>query len=700
VGFVDDRVLLDDTSNVFQDLMESYIFRQATGCGFPRAAKTRGRGVLGRHRKKEVFATVDERSREHRIISVPKRLLEPYFGVRGKAGAQNYVVDLLRHRGWIFDAHTAQAAQSTWQESLAGPSMGGENENAIPKPRRYALYGIFDVRHQPHEDFWNKCMPAFLYHNSHSFDYEVNSDVALVQMPQSFASVRIVDDYLDVNNGLLFNMMNIIRNSVGGVTSCGTNGVWLLDTCQTFEGNGGEFFDSRCKIEDTASSHRQIIGGKRSVYVHKVVATGIAKLNAAYLGATQRWAEGAVQLFWIHFFIDRCKKLWGVLFAVLSMYAFLGWSLYTPSWHFFWCCPSAGMFEAMGLDPYQASSSCLRPLEGFFLTDPTQSVCMAVLEKFWDSKDTQWSDMYWLASSTNLVRWMDFGIWWFLLLLMAALVFLCLGPRRVPSIVRTIIMFENCTYFWSAPTVFVWVGLSAYMVIYASTPFRFEVFQWMSLSLIVQICKYIMQQRMKSVGKCDETSIWRSQQMFFVGSPLHIMSLVQGTISAYGIFKHGLDKSFWSATDHGVEVVNLVKAWTCTILGSCTVCVITLIGASIFWEVDSAQYMSGLLLFTMAITIWTPVLDIFGYTSKIEKWRRIKVQPLKFTGYNILITWDTWTWIKKWVAIFMFWGRSKSYMLRWVVDLGIPLACILLFSSGQNLLFLSAYAQSMGIMRV
>ena len=44
---------------------------------------------------------------------------------------------------------------------------------------------------------------------------------------------------------------------------------------------GGEFFDSRSKIEDTASTHRQFLRGKRSVYVHKTCATGIAKLNAA-----------------------------------------------------------------------------------------------------------------------------------------------------------------------------------------------------------------------------------------------------------------------------------------------------------------------------------------------------------------------------------------------------------------------------------
>merc|ERR1712151_707748 len=98
---------------------------------------------------------------------------------------------------------------------------------------------------------------------------------------------------------------------------------------------------SRSKIEDTASSHRMFLHGKRSVYVHEKVSTGIAKLNADYLGATQRWAEGAVQLFWIHFFIDREKKLIALLVFIVSLYVYLFFALYWPAtmWPWIFCAP-------------------------------------------------------------------------------------------------------------------------------------------------------------------------------------------------------------------------------------------------------------------------------------------------------------------------------------------------------------------------
>merc|ERR1712093_712098 len=113
-----------------------------------------------------------------------------------------------------------------------------------------------------------------------------------------------------------------------------------------------------------------------------------------------------------------------------------------------------------------------------------------------------------------------------------------------------------------------------------------------------------MQWRLKSVGNCDEMSIWRSQQMFFVAAPLQLMSLCQGTAAAWGIKKHGLDKSFWSATDHGVEVVNFVKMWTSFILGGALLCTVTLVLAeSCYGGVGGAQWMALLLLLVMAATV-------------------------------------------------------------------------------------------------
>merc|ERR550525_965612 len=118
--------------------------------------------------------------------------------------------------------------------------------------------------------------------DSSNYNYSVGKEVVLVQAPQSFAEVNKEEDYLDVLNGLCFNMMNVIRNRCGGVTSCGTNGVWQIHTSdfKLVESKDGEFFDSRTKIEDTATTHRWFCHGRRSVYMHEKVSTGIAKVNS------------------------------------------------------------------------------------------------------------------------------------------------------------------------------------------------------------------------------------------------------------------------------------------------------------------------------------------------------------------------------------------------------------------------------------
>eukprot|EP00418_Pyrodinium_bahamense_P013130 CAMPEP_0179128390 /NCGR_PEP_ID=MMETSP0796-20121207/60870_1 /TAXON_ID=73915 /ORGANISM="Pyrodinium bahamense, Strain pbaha01" /LENGTH=116 /DNA_ID=CAMNT_0020827229 /DNA_START=16 /DNA_END=362 /DNA_ORIENTATION=- len=111
--------------------------------------------------------------------------------------------------------------------------------------------------------------------------------------------------------------MNVIRNRCGGVTSCGTNAIWQINAREFSrkkdESVTEEYFDSRTKIEDTASTHLQFCRGKRSVYVQEKISTGIAKLNSDYLCAMQRWAEGAVQLFWLQLFRDKTWQL--VLFG-------------------------------------------------------------------------------------------------------------------------------------------------------------------------------------------------------------------------------------------------------------------------------------------------------------------------------------------------------------------------------------------------
>merc|ERR1719282_1977064 len=247
----------------------------------------------------------------HPTVIVKKNLLVPFFGVRGKSGGLNFAVDLLQYRdGFI--------------------GTGAESDPTADR----LLFGIFDARHHPHPDFWRQCLPKFMNNKDIGYTYEVNDDVIMVQAPQSFAAISAEEDTLDVMNGMCFNIMNVIRNRCGGVTSCGTNAVWQINSrdFSRLEDDDvkKEFFDSRTKIEDTASTHSHFCKGKRSVYVHEKVATGIAKVNSDYLGAVQRWAEGAVQLFWVQIFIDKPKQLMTFCACMMSFMGLIFFFLYGP----------------------------------------------------------------------------------------------------------------------------------------------------------------------------------------------------------------------------------------------------------------------------------------------------------------------------------------------------------------------------------
>ena len=54
----------------------------------------------------------------------------------------------------------------------------------------------------------------------------------------------------------------------------------------------GDLWDCDCRPSDGIW---MALRSQKPVYVHEKVATGVAKVNADYLGAVQRWAEGAVQ---------------------------------------------------------------------------------------------------------------------------------------------------------------------------------------------------------------------------------------------------------------------------------------------------------------------------------------------------------------------------------------------------------------------
>merc|ERR550525_1911887 len=78
----------------------------------------------------------------------------------------------------------------------------------------------------------------------------------------------------------------------------------------------------------------------------------------------------------------------------------------------------------------------------------------------------------------------------------------------------------------------------------------------------------------KHMGECNELSIWRSQQSYTMATPLYIMPIVQGTAAAWGIAWRRLDKSFWSSSDHGADVIRIATMWVTFIWAMLFFCVV------------------------------------------------------------------------------------------------------------------------------
>merc|ERR1719277_1370618 len=57
-----------------------------------------------------------------------------------------------------------------------------------------------------------------------------------------------------------------------------------------------EQFHMSCKIEDTASSLDRVLVGEYSHFVNRKLSFGMSKSPEGFLGAQQRWVEGAITL--------------------------------------------------------------------------------------------------------------------------------------------------------------------------------------------------------------------------------------------------------------------------------------------------------------------------------------------------------------------------------------------------------------------
>jgi len=584
----------------------------------------------------------------HSTLIVKKQLMMPYAGARGKGGALNFAVDLLRFRdGYIGSGYAGDA--TPWR----------------------MLFGIFDARHQPHPDFWSMCIPKFMTNKDVGYNYEVNNEVVLVQAPQSFPAIKDDVDVLDINNGMAFNLMNVVRNRCGGVTSCGTNAVWQINNKefpdQEIDSMAG-FFDSRTKVEDTATTHMHFCKGKRSVYVHETVSTGIAKLNANYLGAIQRWAEGAVQLFWIELFVDRSYQL--VLF-VLGIFVLVGstyFSLYGPSTK----------------DMYGSNFFCDVKGEATLLLGQNHAFCDPIYELFSNFLYKPNDRIIFKMAAADYMAMIDASISWLCVCICTFCVVVVLAwTGFMPKIVRASIMIDNISYFWTSLCIPFWLALMLFMIIGMDPPLMFNVTHFMFFVLAINLTQHGMIYSYKSLGEYTELSVWRAQQSYAIAAPLFIGSIFTGTMNAWGIATRQVDMSYWKTTDKGDEVVRNVTIWVTAIWIMFVVGLLWTIfkyihgmvtGLETKALVQQCQIGALMMLGLLSIMVWEALLSVWDLGRTVETMSKDGKGKLSH------------------FASFVIWWRTKAWVVRYIIDFGLPLVVLVGMTGGISLLTLAAYA--------
>jgi hypothetical protein len=498
------------------------------------------------------------------------KYLVPLRTSRGKAGglnfAENYLFEYCRGRETI-------------------------HQRLHPIRYKYGLFGIADARHQFQPDFFQETVPYFFRRD----DDLLNPRVAFTQCPQYFQEMPDDADYLDTNNSQFFRLGCMLRNCCGGVSSCGTNGTWLVrdrrsgkhgidsvwDMKVEQEMEQGftqvlewRFFHESCKVEDTASSLHRVVNGKYSQYINMRLSYGMAKDPTDYLAAVQRWAEGGVVL--------SLQTFFGREPGTLQIWvAFLIWILFVVS--------LALLVYGVGTKP--ALGALFSILTGdTTIMDKGMELVKQIVQLFVDEfgMQAEWATDY-EEIIFELLLWLVglvIGICLLWLITKASYCvhhLTCCGRRkqwhrtRFPTTFaqwgRLMITVNNLTYFLWFWTAFFWVGFNYYSV-FAEKQYDFDTNTMLALSWILNILNWSLvisstfRYKIGEAGVSNEvfsltlTNIWRTTQMFYITAPLTLFSIIVGTSDFLRNRSFGEDISYWVGGDRGDISKQIVKHWT------------------------------------------------------------------------------------------------------------------------------------------
>mmetsp|Transcript_38162 Transcript_38162/g.106258 ORF Transcript_38162/g.106258 Transcript_38162/m.106258 type:complete len:1435 (-) Transcript_38162:178-4482(-) len=465
-----------------------------------------------------------------------------------------------------------------------------------------SLYAIADARHQFQPDFMLSCIPYFFTRK-----YNVLNDrVAFTQAPQHYPEYSDSSDYMDYNNAAFFRLNAMIRNCCGGVTSCGTNGMWLIPPrdddgtiwqkrrkrVRDYDGSRRdqlierEQFHTSCKIEDTASSLDQVLVGRHSHFVNRKLSFGMAKAPTDFIGAQQRWVEGAVTLAlqWFSGNADShsesARNGWMLWATVLIFATFMGALLRLVMSR-----SDTSVFVKYGVlsrETFDTYTVGMRELIWFQIGQHHEFLKLLGLNEVDVYVYAELFNQFVIWSATTVAA---FSVVVFLTIF-AKFFSRCCGvsfPNEMRWWARLIISMDNLTYFVWFWTSFFWVGFNYYTALF-EMHFHFNNEGMMLFMLVINLlnwgliitnsCRYSVMESIDAneVAALSMDNVWRSNQLFFMTGPIQLFSVVRG-ISEFIKYKfYGQDIGGWAGGDLGKISVSIVKYWTTFLLLACVGC--------------------------------------------------------------------------------------------------------------------------------
>ena len=345
--------------------------------------------------------------------------------------------------------------------------------------------------------------------------------------------------------------------------NCIRDGVGAVTSCGTncvWALEKGFEYEERTMIEDTATSHKVLLSGYEGTYHYEKLIFGTPKENKDFLAAVFRWSRGAVQLFWLSFFGGSQGKSgpWTFWLVLLCTIGYLGAFVFGMQ------LAGNNMWLVFGL------------FAVFFVTCSTA---------------------FWFLTTGEFGR-----------------------------LLRYLVLLDNTTYFYGTIPAYYWaIVLPTYMCMTGSIPFDYYYFILVPGAFFWELLTWLLIQEVKYWSIVEgkrprEISILRSQQMYFVTTPLHSMSTYSGTRSGYRILVKSHDASSWSSFGHGgpgdwvvYSLVFLVAIEGCNILAA-------VIGIGLQGVSDSTKFVPYLVgAFTAALfvaLVFDPFCILYFGTTK------------------------------------------------------------------------------------